>query len=130
MPILPAEPDLYPEDLWRRIESGLEEGKRWWCLHALPRQEKSAARHMRSKFLSYYLPLVVQEGRTPGGRKTRSQVPLFPGYLFLLGDDHERVEAVKGNNLANVLEVVDQSKLGEGFDSGSSDADFGAASDV
>ena len=61
--------------------------------------------------VTYYLPQVVKEDRTPQGRKIRSVVPLFTSYLFLRGDDHDRVEALKSNRLVNVLEVVDQDTL-------------------
>ena len=111
MPILPAEPDLYPPDLWDREEPTSEPGRRWWCLHTKPRQEKAAARHLRSRQIPHYLPQVVREDRTPGGRKIRSVIPLFPGYLFLLGEERHRIEALKGNHLANVLEVGDQEDL-------------------
>ncbi len=113
MPILSAEPDLYPVDLWTG-DAGLCQGdgeRRWWCLHARPRQEKSAARHLQSRQIAYYLPQVFRETRTPAGRRLRSLIPLFPGYLFLLGDDRQRVEALRGNHLANVLEIPDQPGL-------------------
>ena len=111
MPILPAEPDLYPADLWSEVESGTRAGETWWCLHTKPRQEKAAARHLRTRAITYYLPQVVHEDRTPQGRKTRSVIPLFTSYLFLRGNDHDRVEALKGNRLVNVLEVADQDRL-------------------
>lgn len=111
MPILPAEPDFYPDDLWRGGAVAADGERRWWCLHTRPRQEKAAARHLFSRQIAYYLPQVIQEGRTPAGRKVRSLIPLFPGYLFLKGSEHQRVEALKGNHLANVLEVSDQATL-------------------
>jgi transcription antitermination factor NusG len=111
MPVLPAEPDMYPESLWEGSTPTASSGQRWWCLHARPRQEKAAARTFRARGLSYYLPQVARSYRTPGGRSLRSILPLFPGYLFLLGDDRERVEALKGGHLANVLDVPDQAAL-------------------
>ena len=51
MPILPAEPDLYPSDLWQGADL-MEEasrGRLWWCLHTKPRQEKATARDLRSR---------------------------------------------------------------------------------
>jgi transcription antitermination factor NusG len=109
MPILPAEPALYPSDLWDHIAPGGDDGpSRWWCLYTRPRQEKATARYLLAHQVPYYLPLVVHESRTPGGRKIRSIVPLFPGYLFLYGDKRQRVEGLKGNTLVDVLEVPDQ----------------------
>ena len=117
MPILPAEPDLYPPDLWEAgppplpINEEDEESPRWWCLHTKPRQEKSTARYLRSGGLTYYLPQVAQESRTPKGRKIRSVVPLFTSYVFLHGDRYARIEALKGNTLVQVLTVGDQERL-------------------
>jgi transcriptional antiterminator RfaH len=109
MPILPAEPDLYPPDLWESEEPG--EDRLWWCLHTKPRQEKATARDLRSQKLAYYLPQVVHEDRTPQGRKIRSIIPLFTSYLFLLGSDQERVLSLKGNRLVRVIDVADQDGL-------------------
>jgi len=111
MPILPAEPDMFPANLWDGALTQADPEFRWWCLHAKPRQEKATARHLRNKHITHYLPQVMHESRTPGGRRIRSILPLFTGYLFLFGDHQERVEAMKTNNLANVLEVVDQTGL-------------------
>jgi transcription antitermination factor NusG len=111
MPILPAEPDMYPAGLWQDDAQAPDPHRRWWCLHTKPRQEKSTARVLRTRHVAHYLPQVVNESRTPGGRKIRSVLPLFTGYLFLLGDDRERFEALKTNNLVNVLEVPDQEGL-------------------
>jgi transcription antitermination factor NusG len=36
---------------------------------------------------------------------------LFPSYLFLFGNEKERLLALKGNRLVRVLEVADQSSL-------------------
>jgi len=110
MPILPAEPELYPEDLWSRKEpeARVAGGRRWWCLHAKPRQEKTTARHLHARRIPFYLPMVAREGRTPSGRKTRSLVPLFAGYLFLLGDDMQRLQAFQANSLVQILEIEDQ----------------------
>ncbi len=112
MPILPAEPDLHPSDLWKEGGEGRNAANaRWWCLHTKPRQEKAVARLLRFQDIAYYLPQAVKVERTPRGRKTRSLIPLFPGYLFLLGPDSARTEAVRTNRLVQVLDVVDQENL-------------------
>jgi transcriptional antiterminator RfaH len=112
MPILPAEPDCYPPHLWESRESfpSKEDGV-WWCLHTRPRQEKATARELHKHGITYYLPQVVKEDRTPQGRKIQSIVPLFTSYLFLYGDFNDRLKALKGNRLVGVLEVDDQEGL-------------------
>lgn len=110
MPILPAEPELYPPDLWTRPE-GPPLDRPWWCLHTRPRQEKAVARDLLNHSLTFYLPVVLQETRTPAGRRIRSRVPLFGGYVFLQGDDAARREALATNRLVQSLPVPDPAAL-------------------
>jgi transcriptional antiterminator RfaH len=112
MPILPAEPDSYPANLW---DDGaplpVKPDGQWWCLHTKPRQEKATARDLREQGVVYYLPQTVKESRTPQGRRIQSVAPLFAGYVFLYGDPKDRLAALRGNRLVNILEVVDQEGL-------------------
>lgn len=117
VPILPPEPDQYPIDLWERgaIPLPLDEQDdglpRWWCLHTKPRQEKATARYLRSRELAYYLPQFTLERKTPKGRYTRSYQPLFAGYVFLYGNREARADALRGNTLVGILNIVDQARL-------------------
>jgi transcriptional antiterminator RfaH len=113
LPILPAEPDFYPPELWQDPESVPRRNTEsvWWCLHTKPRQEKATARELRKGGLTFYLPQVLKEDRTPQGRKIRSVIPLFSSYLFLLGDLEDRLAALRGNRLVSVLEVSDQKTI-------------------
>jgi transcriptional antiterminator RfaH len=111
MPILPAEPDIFPPNLWQDDRFLATREGQWWCLHTKPRQEKSVARDLRSREIVYYLPQVVHEDRTPQGRKTRSVIPLFTSYLFLHGNAQDRGEALKGNRLVQILDVANQEAL-------------------
>jgi transcriptional antiterminator RfaH len=113
MPILPAEPDYYPPDLWRDPHSisCRKDDAVWWCLHSKPRQEKAIGRELGKLGITFYLPQVLKEDRTPQGRKIRSVIPLFPSYLFLYGGPNDRLAALKGNRLVSMLEVKDQDSL-------------------
>ena len=112
MPILPAEPDCHPLNLWEEHPSlPIKEEAVWWVLHTKPRQEKATARELRKHGVVYYLPQVLSESRTPQGRKIRSVIPLFVGYLFLNGDWNDRLVALRGNRLVKILEVNDQESL-------------------
>jgi transcription antitermination factor NusG len=112
MPILPSEPDCNPPNLWDdSFVLPTRESAVWWCVHTKPRQEKATARDLRKEGIVYYLPQILRESRTPQGRKIQSVVPLFLGYLFFHGDPHDRLVALRGHRLANVLEVSDQESL-------------------
>jgi transcriptional antiterminator RfaH len=112
MPILPAEPDCNPPNLWDDpAQLSTNPAAVWWCLHTKPRQEKATARDLRVQRIVYYLPQVVKESHTPKGRKIQSIVPLFTGYIFLKGDVNDRLTALRADRLVNVLEVIDQETL-------------------
>jgi len=112
MPILPAEPDCNPPNLWDDPTClSTKENAVWRCLHTKPRQEKATARELMDAGITYYLPQAVKESRTPQGRKIRAVVPLFAGYLFLHGDIEDRLAVLRSHRLVSVLEVVDQEAL-------------------
>lgn len=108
MPILPAEPDRYPADLFDRGAG--QPGRRWWVLHSKPRQEKSLARHLYAAGLEYFLPTVRRRNRLRG-RVVTSQLPLFTSYVFLHADADERVLALTSNRVVQSLAVDDQLRL-------------------
>jgi transcription antitermination factor NusG len=45
------------------------------------------------------------------GRRFKSLLPLFSGYVFFNGNEDTRYTALTSNRIAQVIEVVDQSKL-------------------
>lgn len=110
MPILPQETAWFPSALFDSALSALDGERRWRVLHTKPRQEKSLARHLLDREVPFYLPLVsrrVLQRR----RVLTSYVPLFPGYLFLLADPSERVQALMSGRVVKTLEVEDQVEL-------------------
>lgn len=110
MPLLAPEPIAFPDDLLERSAHGLLDGNRWRVLHTRPRAEKSLARQLNERNISYFLPTYLREWRNRG-RTFRSYLPLFSGYVFLFGDHLSRSAATETNLVAMVLEVADQEKL-------------------
>lgn len=109
MPILSEQPSLYPEELFR--EGGCEgEGRRWWVLYTKVRQEKALARHFWRIQIPFYLPLVWKRTIHPG-RVVRSQIPLFPGYVFLWGTEEERAAGLSSNRIVRTLAVPAPERL-------------------
>jgi transcriptional antiterminator RfaH len=107
MPLLPREPCLFPNNLFDASATAPEADDRWWVLHTRPRAEKALARQFHARHLAYFLPLYHKQWRS-NGRTQSSHLPLFPGYIFLRGNDEARVQALTTNLVANVLPVVDQ----------------------
>ena len=110
MPILPPEPYLYPDDLFSNPAPMVGGPVSWWVLHTRPRAEKSLSRNCLGRGISFFLPLCERHSRSRG-RTLTAQVPLFPGYVFLLADEEARVEALTTNLVVNCLRVADQSEL-------------------
>jgi transcription antitermination factor NusG len=108
MPLLALEPFIHPEHLLEQQPD--EAAGRWWVLHTRPRAEKTLARRFHDRGVPYFLPLYHRQWRS-AGRQFRSYLPLFPGYVFLHGDEFTRLAALETNLVAQVLPVEDQRQL-------------------
>jgi len=82
----------------------------WWVAHTKSRNEKALAHHLVGKNINYFLPMHWKVRRTRG-RTIRSLLPLFSGYLFFCGEEKQRLEVLRTNRVANLIEVRDQHGL-------------------
>jgi transcriptional antiterminator RfaH len=137
MPILQQETCVYPDDLLSEspLELGSEEdqvagsaeyvascddptsdlytgevARQWWAVYTKSRQEKSLARQLVGHRVPFYLPLIPKDSIIRG-RRVRSLLPLFSGYLFVYGSEQERVTTLTTNRVSRILPVVDQDLL-------------------
>jgi transcriptional antiterminator RfaH len=110
MPILTAEPAIFPDDLLTLTEPQQLPPGRWTVLHVRPRQEKSLARDLVSQEIPFFLPL-RHSVSVIRGRKMTAHLPLFDGYLFLFSEADAIHSALASRRVANVLAVADQARL-------------------
>lgn len=105
---------LFPESLLKGTgtdEANTSRSKcAWWLAHTRPRQEKVVAAALLARGVSYYLPLLTRKSLTRG-RTRMARVPLFPGYVFVYGDEHERLTALQTNRLITMQHVPDGNLL-------------------
>ena len=82
----------------------------WWVARVLPRQEKALARDLLRASISYFLPMytVVRSSR---GRSWKATLPLFPGYVFVCGQEPDRSVALATGRIATLIAVHDQAGL-------------------
>ena len=99
-----------PSIIWPEESSISDFVGLWWVAHTRSRNEKALAHDLVSKDISYFLPMSWRVRRRRG-RTIRSLLPLFSGYLFFCGDENERLELLKTNRVANLIEVKNQAKL-------------------
>lgn len=82
----------------------------WLVLRTRARQEKAVARYLQAQGVHHYLPLISRVS-VSGSRKFRSEVPLFPGYVFLNGPAESAYGAVTNKRVCQILPVPDQQQL-------------------
>lgn len=82
----------------------------WWAVHCKSRNEKALAWDMVHKKISYFLPMSLNV-RKGNGRTTKTLLPLFPGYIFFCGNERQRLEVLRTNRVANIINVQDQAQL-------------------
>jgi transcriptional antiterminator RfaH len=99
-----------PPLVWPEAQSISDFTGLWWVAHTKSRNEKALAQDLVAKNISYFLPMTWKVQRR-SHRTFRSLLPLFSGYLFFCGQEKERIELLRTNRVANVIEVKDQEKL-------------------
>jgi len=108
MPLLSAEPDVFPPTLF---DDSRERDGNWWALYTLSRQEKQLCRRLLAQETAFYSPTVSRRYRSPGGRARTSHVPLFPNYVFVYGGEQDRYAAVRTGCVSRCLPVAEPESL-------------------
>lgn len=100
MPILASETNVFPANLLDDFTTASSE-RRWWAVYTRSRMEKSLARQLLAMEIPFYLPLIPRTTNI-GGRRVKSLLPLFGGYLFMYGTDGERVQTLGTNRVSQL----------------------------
>ena len=98
-------PLVYPRDATVDQLAG-----QWWVLHTKARNEKALAWDLLNRDISYFLPM-VEKLRSTRGRKIKSVMVLFPGYVFLCGREEDRHAAMTTNRVASTIDVLEQERI-------------------
>ncbi len=99
-----------PPLIWPEVESIQDFMGQWWVAHTKSRNEKALAHDLIRRNISYFLPMTWKV-RRKSRRTIRSLLPLFGGYLFFCGQEEDRVEVLRTDRVANLIEAKDQQKL-------------------
>ena len=90
--------------------TGQSVGVAWHVLQVKPRQEKLLAQDLAARGIDHFLPLQTRT-HYYGSRKKSSELPLFPGYLFLHGTIDDAYTADRGKRVAKIIRVSEQQHL-------------------
>jgi len=82
----------------------------WWVGHTKARSEKALAWDLLHANIDYFLPM-IKRVTFSGGRKRHGMQPLFPGYVFICGDQSARYRALLTHRLCQAIPVVDRQHL-------------------
>jgi len=82
----------------------------WHVLHVRPRCEKKVAEYCSLHRIEHYLPL-REETKVYQRRKVTVNKPVFPGYVFVVFAEQDRVLVLKSNQIVRILDVLDQERL-------------------
>jgi len=99
-----------PPAIWPADTSIKDFHGTWWIAHTKSRNEKALAWQMQKKNICYFLPLTEKIYRR-SRRVLRSMLPLFSGYVFFCGSEADRLEVLKTNRVAGLLNINDQQHL-------------------
>ena len=99
-----------PPLIWPQVESIRDFTGQWWVVHTKSRNEKALAHDLIRRKISYFLPMSWKV-RRKSRRTIRSLLPLFGGYLFFCGQENDRIELLRTDRVANLIEVKDQQRL-------------------
>ena len=102
--------DENPPIIWPEEESIRDFMGLWWVAHTKSRNEKALAQDLVRKDINYFLPMSWKVRRRRG-RTIRSLLPLFSGYLFFCGNENQRIELLRTNRVASLIEVKNQQRL-------------------
>ena len=108
MPLLPKETEILPAEIF----SLSPETHPWGVAHVRSRQEKVLARYLAEQNIPFYLPTTTVQRKREARTRT-SHLPLFAGYVFHRAPDEKRELIWRSNVVANLIEVADQTQLGD-----------------
>ncbi|OHB55291.1 MAG: hypothetical protein A2Y12_00550 [Planctomycetes bacterium GWF2_42_9] len=83
---------------------------KWYVAHCKSRNEKILAWHMTHKNINYFLPMRLNV-RKHKNKTFRTLLPVFTGYIFFCGGEQQRLEILRTNRVANMIEVQNQEQL-------------------
>lgn len=80
----------------------MSEVRNWFALYIKPRQEFKAEEQLKSIDVQYYLPVITRLKQW-SDRKKRVSEPLIRGYIFIYGNERERLSALEQTSVIRCI---------------------------
>jgi hypothetical protein len=112
MLVVAPQPYLWPRTYFAGTPpSG--DGLPHYAVHVKPRAEKQLSRLLQADGVPHFVPTVVTRHTYAGNRVRTHDVPLFTGYLFVLGRPLNREPLFRGNQIIRFIPVPRPEELFE-----------------
>jgi len=82
----------------------------WHLLYVKSRQEKQLSDDLTAMGIANYVPL-MRQARYYGRRKSTLELPLFSGYVFLLGTLDDAYMADRTKRVVSIIKVANQKQI-------------------
>ena len=99
---------INPQDLLSNKETAIS--FKWWLARIRSRAEKAVAKELTSKGEKFFLPIMVIEKKIRG-RKITCNIPLYPGYIFIAGDEDTPHHVFPSSHVVCMNPVIDKGTL-------------------
>jgi transcription antitermination factor NusG len=81
----------------------LKDERRWYAVFTLPQNEKSAIRHLHLRNIEAFLPTYDTIRVWKNRQRVKIVLPLFPNYLFVRINHHERVKVLQSPGVLRLV---------------------------
>ena len=88
-------------------DSGPSQCRRWYAVFTVPRNEKSVEKQLNLRQIECFLPTYETMRVWKNRQRVKTVLPLFPTYLFVCIDRHERAKVLQS---PGVLQIVGNPK--------------------
>jgi transcription antitermination factor NusG len=82
----------------------------WWLAKTRSQAEKAVAKKLKIMGEKFFLPIIVIE-KTAGGRRVVCNAPLYPGYLFIAGEEDTPQHVFPSSHIVCMNQVRDKRTL-------------------
>ena len=83
--------------------TSLEQARHWFAVYTTCRHEKRVARNLEQRQIEHFLPIYRTQHTWKDGSRATLDLPLFPGYVFVHIDLHDRVGVLEVPGVVSMI---------------------------
>ncbi len=88
--------------------SSLSLARHWFAVYTTCRHEKRVARNLEQRQIEHFLPIYRTQHTWKDGTRAMVDLPLFPGYVFVHIDLHDRIGVLEVPGVVSMIGTAKQ----------------------